>query len=176
MIFEVDKSWTLFLDRDGVINKRKIDGYIEEVDEFDFLENVLDAMIIAQKKFNRIVVVTNQQGIGKGIMTEGQLDVVHAFMQQNVMEVGGRIDRCYHASALEKENSPLRKPNPGMGMLAKKEFPEIDFSKSIMVGDSDSDIEFGIHLGMKTVRIGGENKNPEADLHVDSLFNFMKQL
>lgn len=176
-LFPVDQSWTLFLDRDGVINTRKMGGYIEHVEEFEFLPGVLDALVQFNKQFGRIVVVTNQQGIGKGIMTEEQLHSVHAHMLQEVQKVGGRIDRCYFAPELSSPTNVMRKPNSGMGMTAQRDFPEIDFSKSIMVGDSDSDIEFGIKLGMKTVRIGGaEDAKPTADVHVQSLIELANRI
>lgn len=177
MSFIVDKSWTLFLDRDGVINTRKMGGYIENVAEFEFLPGVLDAMKIFAHNFGLTVVVTNQQGIGKGIMTTTQLDEIHAFMLQEVKKHGGAVDRVYHAPQLAKEHSVFRKPLGGMGQSAKYDFPEIDFNKSIMVGDSDSDIEFGINLGMKTVRVGGDQEAlPKADVHVQSLIEFAQQL
>lgn len=176
-LFPVDQSWTLFLDRDGVINTRKIGGYIEKVEEFEFLPGVLDALVQFDKQFGRIVVVTNQQGIGKGIMSEAQLHSVHAHMLEQVQMVGGRIDRCYFAPELTGPSNIMRKPNSGMGLAAQRDFPEIDFSKAIMVGDSDSDIEFGIKLGMKTVRIGGAaDAQPIADVHVQSLIELANRI
>lgn len=71
----------------------------------------------------------------------------------------------------------MRKPNPGMALKAKSDFPQMDFSKSIMVGDTDSDIEFGRNLGMKTVYVSHEgSRNDEADLIVDSLLDFKNRL
>ena len=173
----IDQSWTLFLDRDGVINTRKMGGYIEHVEEFEFLPGVLEALVQFNNKFGRIVVVTNQQGIGKGIMTEEQLAHVHAHMLAGVTQAGARIDRCYFAPELSSPTNQMRKPNSGMGYAAQNDFPEIDFSKSVMVGDSDSDIEFGIKLGMKTVRIGGNaDALPSADLQVEALIDFAKVL
>lgn len=175
-MWNIDTTWTLFLDRDGVINTRKMGGYIEEVEEFVFLPGTLDAIKKCASIFGNIVVVTNQQGIGKGIMTEEQLQSVHQFMLEEVANHGGRIDTCYFAPDLAHMDSDLRKPKSGMGHLAKADYPTIDFSKSIMVGDSDSDIEFGMNLGMRTVRIGGENSTPKAEIHVESLEKFVNQL
>ena len=64
----IDEDWTLFLDRDGVINVRIIDGYVTKIEEFEFLPNVIEALRIFKNKFKYIIVVTNQQGVGKGIM------------------------------------------------------------------------------------------------------------
>ncbi len=166
----VDSSWTLFLDRDGVINVRKMGGYIQSIDEFKFLPNIASTIAEMSHIFNHVFVVTNQQGISKGLMTEGNLFDIHRYMMQEIEQLGGKITQCYHASALNSENSPMRKPNTGMGLLAKENYPEIDFEKSIMVGDSDTDIEFGIKLGMKTVRIVTSEKiNVPADYSLNSL-------
>jgi len=151
--WQIDSSWTLFLDRDGVINKRKMGGYIQKIEEFEFLDRVPETIAQLSPMFAHLFIVTNQQGIGKKLMTEHDLLSVHDYMLKQLQVHGGRISACYHAPNLASENSLLRKPNIGMGLLAKKNFPEIEFTKSIMVGDSDTDIEFGHNLGMKTVRI-----------------------
>lgn len=171
--WNIDSSWCLFLDRDGVINVRKMGGYIETAEEFEFLPGACAAIAELSSVFKHVFVVTNQQGIGKGIMTESNLSDVHRYMTQEVETSGGRITKCYHAPDLHSENSLLRKPNTGMGLLAQQEFPDVDFSKSIMVGDSDTDIQFGIKLGMKTVRILSDEKVvTPADLSVKSLEEF----
>lgn len=151
--WNIDSSWTLFLDRDGVINERKMGGYIESIDEFKFLPHVLSSIVELSHYFKHVFVVTNQQGIGKGIMTECNLLAIHNYMVEAVQNEGGSISKCYFAPQLKSENSDMRKPNSGMALQAKVDFPTVDFSKSIMVGDSDSDIVFGTNLGMKTVRI-----------------------
>ena len=171
-----DKNWTLFLDRDGVINRRIPGAYIEYPEQFKFTENCLEAMAVFNKTFNRIVVVTNQQGIGKGIMTEMQLQEVHAFMKTNVENAGGKIDGVYHCPELERHNPDCRKPNTGMALQAKNDFPEIEFSRSVMVGDSISDMEFGKRMNMTTVLIEGKVENEFYDHLIDfkfsSLFEF----
>jgi len=146
----INKAWTLFLDRDGVINKRILGGYVQNWEQFEFLPGVTDAMKLLSPEFSRILVVSNQQGIGKGLMTETELDTLHKKMIAEVDRYGGRIDRIYYSPHLEKEGSVLRKPNVGMALLAKKEFPGIEFKRSVMVGDSISDMVFGRRLKMKT--------------------------
>lgn len=147
------KNWTLFLDRDGVINERIVGSYVRDWSEFVFLDAVLEAMPILARKFNRIVVVTNQQGIAKGIMSEEALNKVHNKMLEVIAEHGGKIDKVYYSPKHERENPPCRKPNTGMGWQAQADFPSIDFKQSIMVGDSVTDIEFGHKLNMTTVFI-----------------------
>lgn len=171
----IDASWTLFLDRDGVINERNMSGYITSVEDFVFLPDVLKAIARLSKFFNRIIVVTNQQGVGKGLMTERNILEIHTYMCDEVHVAGGRIDKCYFAPNLRGDQDDMRKPAPAMAELAKMQFPEIEFERSIMVGDTDSDILFGRNLGMKTVRVRTiETIGVDADLTVDSLHEFLK--
>lgn len=159
---EIDKTWTLFLDRDGVINKRLHGDYVKNVSEFEFLPGVLDALKIFSQVFGKIVVVTNQQGIGKGIYTAEQLHEVHTHMLQQVQAAGAHIDAVYFAPNLASENSRLRKPGIGMALQAKAQFPEIDFSRSLMIGDSVSDLEFGRAAGMLTMFVYHDERLPAA--------------
>lgn len=147
------EKWTLFLDRDGVINERIVGNYVRKWEEFVFEKGVLEAMPILARKFDRIVVVTNQQGIAKELMTAQDLEIVHQQMLDVLHLNHGRIDKVYYCPLHEKENPACRKPNPGMALEAQLDFPEIIFKRSVMVGDSISDIEFGKRLGMKTVFI-----------------------
>ncbi|HLP54120.1 MAG TPA: HAD-IIIA family hydrolase [Fluviicola sp.] len=177
MNWNIDQSWTLFLDRDGVINKRLMGDYVKSVGEFELLDGVAEALGAAAQVFGRIVVVTNQQGIGKGIMTERNLSDIHAYCSELITRAGGRIDRYYFAPELAGTGVGLRKPETGMAMQAKQDFPEIAFERSVMVGDSDSDIQFGKNLGMKTVFVShNKEKHESADLTVSSLYEGIKQL
>ena len=163
----------LFLDRDGVINKHLPGDYVKNIGQFEFLPGVLEAIVKFNQFFSRIVIVTNQQGIGKGLYTEEDLNMVHTFMLDKVKEAGGRIDAVYFCPSLEKNNDLCRKPNVGMGLQAKSDFPEIDFEQSVMIGDSLSDLQFGRNLGMFTIWISsdpGQKFNPDlVDLRMDSL-------
>ena len=168
--WQIDSSWTLFLDRDGVINERIMGGYVRNLEEFKFLPNVPNAIATLSKLFGNVFVVTNQQGIGKGIMTESNLLEIHAYMQNEVEKCGGQIKKCYYAPGITSPQNQLRKPRPGMALLAQRQHKSVDFKRSVMVGDSDSDIIFGQNLGMKTVRVKtAEPINTEADITVTSL-------
>ena len=176
--WKVDNTWSLFLDRDGVINERLVGDYVKTKTEFKLLPGVAQAISKANKQFCKVVVVTNQQGIGKGLMTELDLKHVHDYCSELLEQASATIDRYYFAPALSSEQSDLRKPNTGMAKQAQKDFPEINFEKSIMVGDSDSDIEFGRNLGMKTVFISSEKgkKHAVADVTFESLNAFITSL
>ena len=172
----VNKDWTLFLDRDGVINVRIIDGYVTKTDEFDFLPNVIDAFNIFKNKFKRIIIVTNQQGVGKGIMTIEDVETVHKHMIQEIENHGGKIDKIYLCPQLKSDPDNYRKPSPKMALFAKNDFPEIDLSKSIMVGDMNSDIEFGMNAGMKTIFVGDNELKLIPDDRFKTLYDFAKVL
>jgi D-glycero-D-manno-heptose 1,7-bisphosphate phosphatase len=175
--WNVDSSWTLFLDRDGVINHRIMGGYVTCIDEFKFLDGVLEAFSHFNHLFSNIFIVTNQQGIAKGIMKERNLLDVHGYMEGEVLKANGKITKSYYAPELKSDENSTRKPKPIMALKAKEEYPSIDFSKSIMVGDTDSDIKFGKNLGMKTVRIKTvEPIGVEADLTCISLKEFSELL
>jgi histidinol-phosphate phosphatase family protein len=174
-IINIDNSWSLFLDRDGVINEKIENDYVKNWDEFKFKDGVLQAVAGLGKIFGRIFIVTNQRGVGLGVMTEDKLNEIHGKLLSEITSLSGRIDKIYYCTAVDN-CAECRKPNIGMGLKAKSDFPEIEFSKSIMVGDSISDMEFGKNLGMKTVFIGDKSKYEEVGclLNSNSLIDFYK--
>jgi len=89
----VDRSWTLFLDRDGVINREKYKDYVYSREEFSFYHGVPQAIASLSAQFGLVLVTTNQRGIGKGLMSEADLEDIHAYMNQEIQAAGGRIDR-----------------------------------------------------------------------------------
>ncbi len=155
---EIDKTWTLFLDRDGVINQEIVPYYTNTWEEFKFYDGVKVAIQIFSQKFNRIIVVTNQRGVAKGTTKLENLHLIHKNMLSAIEKVGGKIDAVYYCPDMESNN---RKPNPGMGLQAAKDFPDIDLSKSIMVGNTISDMGFGRNIGAKTVFL--TTNRPEVD-------------
>lgn len=181
-VIQIDKDWTLFLDRDGVINRRIPGDYIRTVEEFEFLPGVLKTLSRFSNIFHYLIIVTNQQGIGKGLMTEKDLQVIHQHMVDQIEKSGGRIDKIYFCSDLASLADNCRKPSPAMGLRAKKDFSQIDFEKSVMVGDSLTDIGFGRGLDMKTILIGdrigfsGSDDRWEPDFILDDLNSVEKIL
>lgn len=170
-----DKSWTLFLDRDGVINHEKQDDYIRNWGEFVFYDGVKEALKIFHSKFQHIVVVTNQKGVGKGWMTMEDLQDINKNLLKEVNKAGSHIDKIYFCTDLD-ETSLNRKPNTGMGLQAQKDFPSINFSKSIMIGNTPGDMEFGRRLGMftiflKTTRPGTPLPHPFIDAAYNDLLS-----
>lgn len=173
---EITSDSALFLDRDGVINVRKMGGYIQNYEEFRFIDGVKQALRIFNKIFSHIFVVTNQQGIGKKLMTEEDFQLLTEKMLEEIRNTGGRIDKVYHCPDLKGTSSPNRKPNVGMAFMATRDYPQIVFSHSIMIGDGNSDMLFGKRCGMTTVFIDnktGESVDEELiDYRFDSLIDF----
>jgi D-glycero-D-manno-heptose 1,7-bisphosphate phosphatase len=155
----VDASWTLFLDRDGVINVEKPMDYVRNWDEFQFNPGVKEALKILSGIFGKIIVVTNQRGVGKGLMTESDLKDIHENMISEVTKKGGRIDKVYYAPD-PNDDAPRRKPSPQMGLEAMQEYPGIDPQKGFMVGNTFSDMEFGRNIGVKTVFLPTTRSEP----------------
>ncbi len=179
-LLNITKEWTLFLDRDGVINHDKDNDYIRNWDEFRFYDTTLTALSILSKYFNRICVTTNQKGVGKGLMSLADLTNIHKHMTDAINSAGGRIDKIYFCSDLA-DDSYHRKPNPGMAFQAKTDFPEIDFSKSLIVGNRISDMQFGRNAGIYTVFVATTHPetpypNPAIDLRFDDLIGFAQAL
>jgi D-glycero-D-manno-heptose 1,7-bisphosphate phosphatase len=167
---KIDTSWTLFLDRDGVINHEKHLDYIHTWDEFTFYDGAKEAIALFAKKFKHIIVVTNQKGVGKGVTNINDLNTIHKNMISECATVGGRIDAVYFCPDLDND-SPNRKPNAGMGLQAIKDFSSIDINKAIMVGNTISDMEFGRNLGVHTIFL--PTTRPEVDLNderIDKVF------
>ena len=171
----ITKDWTLFLDRDGVINHEKKEDYIRNWSEFKFYTESLKALPLLAQKFSKIIITTNQKGIGKGWMTDADLALIPDNMTNHIIELGGRIDAIFYCSDLDNE-SYNRKPQPGMAFQAKEQFPSIDFAKSIMVGNRMSDMEFGRNAGMHTVYLATTHpKAPFPDTKIDDRFDHLFQ-
>ncbi|HET7899435.1 MAG TPA: HAD-IIIA family hydrolase, partial [Flavisolibacter sp.] len=179
-LMQVEKNWTLFIDRDGVINEETVGEYILHWDQFIFSKGVLQSFKKLSDVFGKLILVTNQRGVGKGLMTREALDTIHFEMQREVGIAGGHIDEILFCTDVNA-TSFNRKPNPGMAFRAKQEFPEIDFSKSIMVGNKPSDMRFGRAAGMFTVFLATTNPDqpfphPDIDLRFSSLAEFAAAL
>ncbi|WJS91738.1 D-glycero-alpha-D-manno-heptose-1,7-bisphosphate 7-phosphatase [Microbacterium testaceum] len=176
----VGQPWCLFLDRDGVINTRIVGGYVRTWDEFRFEPGALDALRVLAHWSPRIVVVTNQQGIGKGLMTRGDLRQVHLQMVRAIQNAGGRIDSIRFCPHLDADSCDCRKPSPGMATGYLDENNDLTGSLSVMVGDTSSDVEMGRRLaarngGGATVRIHTDD-DPAADLTSSSLAAFATEI
>lgn len=166
------KDWTLFLDRDGVLNWKIENGYVTMPDDLIFLPGALEAVSTLSIIFGLIIVVTNQRGIARGLYSIDDLQKIHEKLISDVEKSGGRIDHIYFCPHDYSDNCNCRKPKVGMAMKAKEDYPKIDFSKSMMVGDSVSDIDFGKSLGMKVIYITNVQHSFEDINAFESLLTF----
>jgi histidinol-phosphate phosphatase family protein len=145
-------NWTLFLDRDGVINEEPPveQIYVNKLSQFHLYPDSLEAIKIMDTLFENVVIATNQRGVFRGLTPLEELNKIHAFLLEEVQKSGGRIDKIYYAAEGDDDH-PNRKPNSGMAHQAKADFPHIEFSRSVMIGNNLSDMQFGRNVGMKTI-------------------------
>ncbi len=166
---DTDNTWTLMLDRDGVINTDVVNDYVKSWEEFKFSEGTLNALKILNPLFNRIIIISNQRGVGKGVMSKETLDLITENMLLKVEETGGRIDKAYYCTSLDNQD-PNRKPNKGMALQAKNDFPDINFNQCIMVGNMPGDMWFGRNIGAFTVYIPTREDEYPEDHTVDARY------
>jgi D-glycero-D-manno-heptose 1,7-bisphosphate phosphatase len=144
-----------FLDRDGTINEKAPEGeYIEGPGQVTLLSGAADAIRRLNEAGITVIVVTNQRGIALGRMTEDDLAAVHeALMAQLAEAAGARIDAFFFCPHDEGE-CDCRKPGTGLFRQARERYPWIDLERSVMIGDSRSDVQAGQALGMRTLQLG----------------------
>lgn len=144
----MQKNKALFLDRDGVVNIEK--DYLYKIDDFEFIDGIIELCKHFQLKGFKIFIVTNQSGIARGYYSEDDFDKLSTWMLEEFSKNGIEILKVYHCPHHPDINGACscRKPNAGMLMKAKKEY-NIDLINSIIVGDKERDIEAGINAGLK---------------------------
>ena len=144
----------LFLDRDGIINRRRVGDYVKRWEEFEFLPDIFTVLPQAHAAGLMVVVVTNQRGIARGLMTETDLAAIHQQMQQQLQErTGGhQMHAIYHCPHGRADGCDCRKPNPGMLLRAAAE-RDIALAESWLIGDSETDVEAGIAAGCRAVLV-----------------------
>ena len=141
----------MFLDRDGIINQKALEhDYIKNWDEFHFLPGVKEAIRRIREKGYLVIVVTNQRGIARGLMTEKDLEGIHRKMCEELQKHGASIDDIFYCPHDIKDNCTCRKPQPGMLIQAQKKW-DIDFAQSYIIGDSNSDVEAGQRVGCRGI-------------------------
>ncbi|MBU3742813.1 MAG: HAD family hydrolase [Candidatus Kapabacteria bacterium] len=161
-------SPALFLDRDGVINRRLPDAYVRHPDEFELLPDILPILVQARQHGMLLILITNQQGVGKGLMTHAELNVVHDHMQHLLQRhTGFALDAIYACTDLATTASERRKPAPGMLLEAIAEH-DIDVTASWFLGDSLTDAQAGRAAGVRTILVGPFQAS-DADVVVPDL-------
>ncbi len=149
---------TVFLDRDGVINKKQPEGqYVTRWQDFHFLPRVKEAFSLLRDRGLRLIIITNQRGIARGLMTENDLQRIHRHLLAELAAWDVTVDAIYYCPHDEDQCS-CRKPKTGMFLQAQKDFPDIEFSRSVVLGDSLVDIEAGERLGCHTILIADRDR------------------
>jgi D-glycero-D-manno-heptose 1,7-bisphosphate phosphatase len=147
-------TWTAFLDRDGTITRTAPDGsYVHGPEEVKLLPGAAAAIRRLNEAGWRVVVVTNQRGLARGLMSEDDLEQVHARLRELLGESGATLDRIYHCPH-EAGACDCRKPGTGMFERAREDDPHIAFERAVMIGDSQIDVDAGRAAGIRTVAIG----------------------
>ena len=168
-----------FLDRDGVINRKAPteDEYITRWEEMHIIPGVVEAIALLNRASFRVIVVSNQRCVAKGLVTTGQLDAMHQQMCRELGAVGAKIDGVYYCPHEEQPPCSCRKPEPGMLFTAADEH-EVDLTSSWMIGDSEKDVEAGRSAGCRTARIlrPSTTANGTADLNARSLLEVVRQI
>lgn len=144
---------TVFLDRDGTVNEKAPKAcYIENEEQFIWLEGAKEAIKILKSHDYRIIMITNQPGIARGNLSEEGLLRIHKKMEADLAEAGTSIDRIYYCPHNWDEGCECRKPKPGMLYQAQKDY-SLDLTKCILIGDDDRDIEAGCMAGCRTYQV-----------------------
>lgn len=148
----------IFIDRDGTLNPDP--GYISNPDDFNLFDGVAEALARLQKAGYLLILITNQSGIARGLISLQQLDQIHAKLQGQLSSAGARLDAIYHCPhhpdyppVNGETNCNCRKPKPGMILQALKDH-HIDPVKSYMIGDRSSDIKIALKTGVTPILIG----------------------
>lgn len=155
------RTWCLFLDRDGVLNARVDGGYVKTVAEFEPLPGAMEAAAVLSSIASQTVVVTNQQGVAKKLMSEADLDAVHDELRSRARFTGARFDAVLSCTHLATDFCECRKPRAGLAIEWLKAHQDIEAHLSIMVGDSPSDVEMADELaqwsgGCSAIRISSD--------------------
>lgn len=159
----------VFLDRDGVINTRLVGNYVKRVEEFQFIPDIFDVLPAIHDAGFLAIVITNQRGIARGLMSDADLEQIHAMMQAEIARrTGHTFDAIYYCPHNHHDGCDCRKPLPGMLLRAAAD-QDIDLSNSWMIGDSESDIEAGIAAGCRTIRVASPDEQTRAEYSVRSL-------
>jgi D-glycero-D-manno-heptose 1,7-bisphosphate phosphatase len=159
----------VFLDRDGTINRKAPEGrYVTSPDEFELLPGAADAIRALNEADVKAVVVTNQRGIARGLMSESALQAVHARMASDLAAARARVDAIYYCPH-DHDSCTCRKPGVGLFIRAFEDFPDVRRERAACVGDSLVDVQSGAALGIDTVLLDHAPERAAARLRAAGL-------
>jgi len=158
----------VFFDRDGIVNESPGPGYVERWEDFHLQPGFVAALKVVAAKGCPAVVVTNQQGVAKGLYSEEELDSIHGNMRAQLRTHGVDVLDVFQCTHFAADGCGCRKPKPGMILDASVKHG-LDPAKSWMVGDSEKDVEAGQNAGCKTIRVCPHDEATKADFHVEHI-------
>ncbi len=151
----------VFFDRDGVVNRSPGEGYVLSWQDFHLSPGIRETLQLCKSKGYALVLVTSQQGVGKALMTQADLDDIHLHMQQLLTEAGAAFDQIESCTHLAGTCS-CRKPSPEMVLKAAADL-DLDLAGSWLVGDHDRDIQMAANAGVAhTIRVLGDHQSGTA--------------
>jgi histidinol-phosphate phosphatase family protein len=171
------REWCLFLDRDGVINRQRVGEYVRSWRQFEWLPDASRALRKLREWAPHLVVVTNQQGIGKGLMSADDVAAIHQHLQAELAADGVVIDAFQVCPHLESARCACRKPRPGLVLDWLRNHPDSESLLSIVVGDSQGDLELAHNVaatagGCASIQIGRGSSRGVVNASFDSLWDF----
>jgi D-glycero-D-manno-heptose 1,7-bisphosphate phosphatase len=152
----------VFLDRDGVVNRKPPEGeYVTGWEQFEWLPGAVEAIARLNSAGMTVILVSNQRGIALGLFTHDQLELIHQNMRAHLAQHGARLDAIYYCPH-DVGECHCRKPDVGLFEQAYKDFPLASADNSVVIGDSLSDMQAGQRIGMRTIFIQGEADRQKA--------------
>ena len=152
----------VFLDRDGVINRKLPDGrYVTRWEEFEMLPGVAETIAAWNRSGRKVIVVSNQRGVALGLMTKAEVEAIHDRLRAELGRDGARLDAIYYCPH-NRDECECRKPRTGMIEAAFRDFPSAEPKNSVLIGDARSDIECGSVAGMATIFIARDGDEDGA--------------
>ena len=169
------RSQVIFLDRDGVINRLRRGDYVKCWSEFEFLPGSVEAIVQLSQAGYGLIVITNQAGIGRGYMTEADLQQIHERMLAHLRAAGGEVMAIYYCPHAPEAHCSCRKPKPGMLLQAAVDW-QLDLDQTLLIGDSLKDIQAGKAVGCETILVqSGDGIPPRMDIQPDHIFADLAQ-
>ncbi len=157
----------VFFDRDGIVNVSPGPGYVERWEDFHLIPAFLESLRVANEKGYAAAIITNQRGVGRGIMTMATLDLIHSNLLAELARHDLLLLDIYSCTVDEKDH-PDRKPNPGMILKAAQKH-HLDLSKSWMIGDHETDVLAGKRAGCRTVLVNTGHPESTAEFRIESM-------
>jgi len=170
--FKVEK--VVFLDRDGVINIDK--NYLYKIEDFEFIDGVFDSLKYLQNLNYKLIIITNQSGIGRGYYTMKQYNILTTWMIEQFKQKNIEISSVFCCPHIPSENCTCRKPEIAMIEQSSKLF-DIDFQNSWLIGDKDSDIQTAFNTNIEnTIQVQSGHKFNKEDSKAKYIINSMKDI